>query len=94
MMQRYFALNKDFKLSDDDLFHITKVMRMKKKDQIEIVYDQKVYLCQINNITNNDIKVSLIKELNQDNELTIDVTLAIALIKEQKMDIILQKLLN
>ena len=42
-MQRYFALNKNLELDKQDVFHITKVMRMKIDDKIEIVFDKKEY---------------------------------------------------
>lgn len=90
-MQRYFTKDKNFKLSDEDLYHINKVMRMKKNDKIEVVLNQKVYLCNIDYIDSDTIKISPLEDIKQDNELDIDITLGIALIKEQKFDFILQK---
>ena len=52
-MQRYFVKDKkaeEFILYDQDKHHIKKVMRNKIGDNIEIVYNKKVYLCQIINI--------------------------------------------
>ena len=46
-MQRYFAkekINNKFILLDTDIHHITKVMRMEYGDNIEVVYDKKIYL--------------------------------------------------
>ena len=50
-MQRYFAVDKDLNISDKDKHHIINVMRMKINDRIEIVYDEKVYLCEIKDIS-------------------------------------------
>ena len=37
-MQRYFALNEQLELDTSDIHHITKVMRMKIGDKINIIY--------------------------------------------------------
>ena len=90
-MQRYFAKNKvndKIILLDSDIHHIKKVMRMNINDNIEVVYDKKIYLCKI--IDNYNIEIE--KELEENNELNIDVTVAIGMVKEQKFDLILQKL--
>ena len=90
-MQRYFALNKNLKLSDKDIHHITNVMRMKINDNIEVVYDKKVYLCKIESMSKDDVIVKIIEEKQDDNELEIKVTIAVPLVNEKKMDFILQK---
>ena len=90
-MQRYFALNKNLDISDKDKHHIINVMRMKKDEEIEIVYDEKVYLCKIDNISKKDVSYKMVNELNQNNELPIKVTIAIPLVMEKKIDLILQK---
>ncbi|MBO6145364.1 MAG: 16S rRNA (uracil(1498)-N(3))-methyltransferase [Bacilli bacterium] len=90
-MQRYFALNKNLKLSDKDIHHITNVMRMKINDNIEVVYDKKVYLCKIESMSKDDVIVKVIEEKQDDNELEIKVTIAVPLVNEKKIDFILQK---
>ena len=90
-MQRYFALNKNLKLSDKDIHHITNVMRMKINDNIEVVYDKKVYLCKIESMSKDDVLVKIIEEKQDDNELEIKVTIAVPLVNEKKIDFILQK---
>ena len=91
-MQRYFAKDKKDKriyLYDTDLHHIKNVMRMKINDNIECVYNKKVYLCKIIDFNNN---IEIIEEIKEDNELECQIIVAIGLVKEQKMDLILQKL--
>ena len=91
-MQRYFAKDKknnNIYLYETDLHHIKNVMRMKINDKIECVFNKKVYLCKINNFDNN---IEIIEELNENNELSCEIIVAIGLVKEQKMDLILQKL--
>ena len=92
-MQRYFTENKENEyliLKKEDLHHIKNVMRNKINDQIECIYQEKLYICKIENLDSTKLKIVMEKE--EKHELNIDVTIAIALVKEQKMDIILQKL--
>lgn len=91
-MQRYFAKEKNnntFILNDNDLYHISTVMRMKNNDLIEVVYDNKLYICQLN-IENKNIEV-IIKEEVKEKVNSLNVNLILPLLKEQKMDLIIQK---
>lgn len=91
-MQRYFSnkkINDTLELNKDDLYHIMRVMRMKDGDTIEVVYDSIEYICKINV---NDLPiVSIIKSSEKHNIIEHKITLVIPLLKEQKMDLILQK---
>lgn len=91
-MQRYFA--KEYKdkiiLRDSDIHHIKNVMRMKINDKIEVVYDNKIYICNIDAIEPLSLTIEDIN--NEENKLKLDVVVALGLVKEQKMDLILQKL--
>ena len=92
-MQRYFVNEKENNyliLNKGDLHHIKNVMRNKIGDKIEAIYKEKLYICEIESLDSN--KVKIIDLLSTNNELNIDVSVALALVKEQKMDIILQKL--
>ena len=91
-MQRYF---KDtdldtFELSSEDSYHIIKVMRNKIGDNIEVVINKKLYICKIIAIKDL-VTVNKIEEHECDSELPYYVTIAQSLVKEQKMDLILQK---
>jgi len=92
-MQRYFTNNKEnnsFILSSDDTYHITKVMRMCKTDKIEVIYDNELYICEI--IELEPVVIAIILEkLDTVSELKHSVTIVQSLVKEQKMDYILQK---
>ena len=92
-MQRYFVKEKNNNyliLETEDLHHIKNVMRNKVGDLVECIYNEKLYICKINDLNNN--MVEIIEEKEDNNELNYDITIAIALVKEQKMDLILQKL--
>ncbi len=89
-MQRYFSnekVNNILKLSNNDLHHIKNVMRMQSGDLIEVVYNQKLYICEVS----IDDGCATIKKEEEKNNNDIDVTLVIPLLKEQKMDLIMQK---
>lgn len=92
-MQRYFAIDKENNkliLKDADAYHIKTVMRMQENNEIEVIYNSKLYLCTITNI--NNIELTITKELESNNELNKEIIVAVGLVKEQKMDLILQKL--
>ena len=91
-MQRYFAksYDKNLILEDSDIHHIKNVMRMKENDLIEVVYDNKIYICEI--VSFNPFNIRVNKIVEEENNIGMDVTIAVGLVKEQKMDLILQKL--
>lgn len=92
-MQRYFVKNiQEDKviLGTEDSYHIKRVMRMKIGDKIEIVYQEKVYLGQIEAL-DDQVQAKLIEELASSKQHIRPITLAQALVKEQKTDYILQK---
>lgn len=90
-MQRYFGklLGKNVILSDDDFFHISKVMRAKVGDNIEVVCDKKPYLCKIESF--KPFKVLTLKQLKEVRELPNKIILVCAVLKGEKMDLVLQK---
>lgn len=93
IMQRYFAkeiVNDNIVLEDSDIHHIKTVMRMKVNDKIEVIYDKKLYICSIEQIDNLTLKIDSVIEEN--NGLNKEIIVAVGLVKEQKMDLILQKL--
>lgn len=88
-MQRYFSYKKidDYLYLDkDDLYHINTVMRMKNNDQVEIVYDGFVYICEI-----IDQKFKIVNRLDKIKKNKPYFTIIIPYLKEQKIDLILQK---
>ena len=92
-MQRYFAKeinNDNVVLENSDIHHIKTVMRMKETDKIEVIYNNKLHICSIKDIDNLKLRIESISDEN--NELNKEVIVALGLVKEQKMDLILQKL--
>ena len=92
-MQRYFSNkleNNKFELNKDDLRHITRVMRMKTGDTIEVVYNSEVYICNLE-VVNNEVNVFVTYKEEQKEINEVEKVLIIPLLKENKMDLILQK---
>lgn len=88
-MQRYFSKIKDnniFTLNNDDMYHINTVMRMKNNELLEVVYEEEVYLCEY---LNNSIVIK--EKIPNKTDNLAEIILAIPLLKEAKMDLILQK---
>lgn len=88
-MQQYFAINKELELEKGDYHHIKNVMRMRKGDKIKVVYDDIIYDCVLTSISDkSSFKVVSSSKKNNDN---IKIDLAFSLIKEQKLNYLLQK---
>ena len=88
-MQRYFSsLKKDncLMLSNDDLYHIKTVMRM-KEDYVEVVYQNKLHICKLD----KDYNALIVDVKNDINDKKIKYTLCVPLLQEQKMSFVLQK---
>jgi len=91
-MQRYFSNQKidgNYVLSEEDNYHIKKVMRMEIGDKIEIVDNCHPFICEI--ISLDPVKAKVISEIMEDNELETKVIIVQSLVNENKMDYILQK---
>jgi len=92
-MQRYFCEkleNNKFILKKDDIYHIIHVMRMKTNDLIEVIYKKELYICSLNII--KDLVEAIIVEKQETKEkCDVEKVLIIPLLKENKMDLILQK---
>lgn len=92
-MQRYFStkrLDNQLFLKEEDYYHIKVVMRMKSMDQIIVVYQETPYLCHLQ-IQDDDLSILIDEELEVMNETIPYVRLIIPVLKEQKLDYILQK---
>ena len=90
-MQRYFAVDKKndlFILDSGDLHHISNVMRMKSGDFVEVVFDKVLYKCKV--LFDNDISI-VYDSILPGNDDIMDIVLVIPVLKEQKMDLVLQK---
>ena len=90
-MQRYFAIDKKddlFTLESSDLHHISNVMRMKSGDFIEVVFDKILYKCKV--LFSDGISIVYDSVLPGNADI-MDIVLIVPVLKEQKMDLVLQK---
>ncbi len=92
-MQRYFVdiVNNIVSLSNDDIFHLTKVMRAKVSDNIEVVdkVTHKAYLAFVDSI--NPLRIQIQEPIVKESELDKDVTIFFALAKSDKNEFVIQK---
>ena len=92
-MQRYFAdvINNEVILSQDDIFHLTKVMRYKAKDNIEVVDNSThtAYFAVIESIS--PLKIYVQEPILKEVELKKEVTIFFALAKSDKNEFVIQK---
>jgi 16S rRNA (uracil1498-N3)-methyltransferase len=95
-LQRYFVTNQpateSFVIEGEDYHHISRVMRMKIGDQIICVNDdQRSAICSIAEITDEQIRVDVVKWEDENVELPIQVTIVSGLPKGDKLEWIIQK---
>ena len=96
-MQRYFVkedyqVAPVFHIEDDNYHHIVRVMRMKPKDQLYLVFqDSVVVLGEIVEISESAVSVCEIAKEETEKELPIKVTIACGLPKGDKLEWIIQK---
>ena len=88
-MQQYFAKNENLELEDGDYHHIKNVMRMKKGDMIKVIWDKIVYNCKITEISDKSCFDIVSKEKTEND--SYEVSIACSLIKEQKLNYLIQK---
>ena len=90
-MQRYFGhkIKNNIILDEEDTYHLLKVMRARRGEEIEVVADDNVYLSEITSV--KPLKIVSKKLIKENNELPNYVVLIAALLKGDKMDFVLQK---
>lgn len=95
-MQQYFYpeslnINETISLNDDILYHLKKVLRKDDNYIFRLVdKNHKIFLCHLKD---ND-KALIVEELNENNELDVEITVILSLIKNDKFELCLQKLVE
>lgn len=87
----FIKLDEQFNIYGDDFHHISKSLRMKVGENIEVVGANGCYICRIDEIDTNFLIVTPFEECKKDSESKIDIVLYQALAKGEKMDWIIQK---
>ena len=91
-MQQYFVneileVNKTISLNEDIVFHLSKVLRNTETNFRLVDANKEIFIAEL-----NGNKANIIKKLDENNELDINITALISTIKQDKFEIILQKL--
>lgn len=96
-MQRYFVSVNDVQMNTvtiqgDDRHHMANVMRFQPGDQVVICQpDETSHIGVIDQIHPEEIKITLLEELDEQKELPITVTVAQGMPKGDKLELIAQK---
>lgn len=98
-MHRFFVTKnqidlkeKQIVIEDEDVKHVSKVLRLKPGDLVEICDGMSnEYICEIESINKNDVLLSIIEEKESSKEAPIEVVLYQGIPKAAKMDLIIQK---
>ena len=94
-MQRYMILNTQMdaqhvQMNEEDTFHMRKVMRMSKGDQVYVIdEDEQVYLCTLLDEKSGLLKIE--QRCEEDHELDVHVRLIYGLPKLDKFEMVIQK---
>lgn len=91
MSYRFFGISEgeEVTLSSDDVFHLTKVLRIKAKEAFEVVVGQTLLTCQV--ATFDPFRLTIIAKANLTPDPGPKVTLIYALPKGDKLDLVIQK---
>lgn len=96
-MQRYFVefsaiCGNQIQIIGSDYHHITKVMRMKKGDQVYVASENKSWLCHIESIGESIVYLEIDQVLDEKKELPIEITIAQGIIRREKMEEVIEKI--
>ena len=89
-MQRY-VVDENLKLDKKDINHIINVMRLNVNDQIKLINNWTIYDAIITKTEKNNVLYKIIKKEESKSLKDYKVIIACSIIKEQKMDYLLQK---
>ncbi|OQC09556.1 MAG: Ribosomal RNA small subunit methyltransferase E [Tenericutes bacterium ADurb.Bin087] len=91
MSYRFFGtfVNNAVVLSEEDIFHLTKVLRLKKNETFEVVCGDNLYLCTFENV--NPFILNVLEKSVLPLEPLPRLTLGYALPKGDKLELVIQK---
>lgn len=92
-VQKYFISDEDFKLNkitSDDAFHISRVMRNKIGDLVLIGNNFKTFLVRFTHITDKAVDFEIVEEKQENHELPINVTIIQGYPKGDKFEYVIK----
>lgn len=94
-MQQYFVNsnyeNKSYILSEDDSFHIVRVMRKNVGDMVFVAFNDTRCICKIETLDQSGVSVRPYEKVEQSTELQINISIAIPPLKNDKLEYLIQK---
>ena len=98
-MHRFFVMpnqvnltSREIVIHDEDVKHISKVLRLKEKDIVEVCDgENNEYICSIESIHKNEVVLSIEEDRKSTQEASIEIVLYQGVPKGAKMDLIIQK---
>lgn len=95
-MYRFFESNAalhdgTIALSKENSHHMISVLRMNENEEFEIVIDQHVYLCRLENLDKSEAIALIIEDYEDKNEADIKINLYQGIPKSDKLELIIQK---
>ena len=95
-MHRFFIEEKQknidlFSIHGQDLKHIRDVLRLKPGDELELVSELSVYICELALVTKTNAEARIVKKMEKVNEPQVRLILFQGMPKASKMETILQK---
>jgi 16S rRNA (uracil1498-N3)-methyltransferase len=79
-------------ITGDDVNHITKVLRLRQNEKVQISNGQGMeYICSIEELNKKDVQCKIIESFKNTTEAPLSITLFQGLPKAQKMEFIIQK---
>jgi len=85
-------IGNNIRITGMDVHHITNVMRFNTGDNILVCTDElKTYFVKIAFFGKNEVMVEVVKEIEEDVELPVKVTIAQGITKGDKFDLVVQK---
>lgn len=96
IVQRYFVKKEDMTdrvvtIKDEDYHHITRVMRMETGDRVICSDGSRSALCELKDFSNETVTATIVNWIKEPSELPVDVTIAQALPKADKLETVVQK---
>lgn len=79
-------------INGEDASHITKVLRIKKGEEIQVSNGNKLeFIGKVVDLNKNEVHLEIIKTYNNTSETSINITIYQGLTKGSKMDLVIQK---
>lgn len=90
-MHRFFAtiINNEVRLTETDAFHLFSVLHVQKNEHIEVVFENELYECVVNNLL--PLKITVLQKIVDPHHFPLDVTLYMCLSKKDKPDIVIER---